>query len=161
MKKLNLLCTVLLLVIALCSSLLVVSCTEDSVAIEEDNLSEFKQQLVLAKGFDKEDLEVADIISEADATQLLKFIENARIAHYLREQNLLNKVYYSMEEGDHFSDLELGEFLSQDQLSNLKTYTYRGDLKRNYSCKYFFHDADCNWYRCCYFEFPVCWFVCK
>lgn len=160
MKKMNLLFAISLVLMGLISSLLIVSCTDEPVNIEEESLSEFERQLVLPKGLDLDGEELTSYLDNADEDLLNKLEANAKLAHYLIQNDLFIKVYKEMNVGQHFSDFNIAEKLSQEQLIELEHFSFSNHLKGSlYSCMYAFYHRRCIYYRCCYFEFPVCWIV--
>jgi len=161
MKKLNLILAVPLLAIGLFSALLVVSCSEESVVIEEEKISEFDQQFVLPKGLNLEGEELATYLHNADENLLHKLKANAKLFHYLIKEDLYDNVFKQMNDGVHLSDLDMLEILNNDQLNEFETYSFPAHLKVVYSCNYFARWGPCRYYNCCYYEYGYCYTVAK
>lgn len=158
MKKFSLLFTAALLCIGLFSALMMVSCAEEIPVLEEQNLEEFERQFVLPKGLDLEDEALFTFLQEADEDLLSKLEQNANLIHFLAQENLFYKVFKTMNDGDHFADLDLTNHLSKEQMLQFDNFMFSGQLKGStYSCRYIAKWGPCRYYRCCYYEYPVCW----
>ena len=105
---------------------LMVSCSQDKAieSIEDSTNSAVAKELILPLGYAQKDQEEIQAYMESlDEEAFGALMEHTRIAYFLEEIGIREKVEKTMEEGDLYSGLDLTTILTDAQLKSMKMFT--------------------------------------
>lgn len=115
----------LLIIISLFSLMILTSSCSETETINQE-FTEIDQEIkgyLLPYGFDKKGEEfAAEILSNADDSELDLYAENYRVAMFLVSENLITDIISKLNYGENISELNLNKHLTNTQFQNLSTF---------------------------------------
>lgn len=122
--------------------------TEDLIASSTDDDMAKADAYILPKGFEnKSSDEVISYVNDLSESELEKLAENYRIKTFLGTENLYKTIYNQLKAGELFTDINLSEKLTPEELQRLNNFSLN-DVVSSRHCpefdypQYKCHDPD-------------------
>jgi len=118
------------LLAVLAVSVFLSSCEQSEIVSSNINQYSTQQEMnsgdtkyVLPKGIEENEENLLTYLDNINEETSLKLVENFRIASFLAEENIFDVVWEDMSYGEHLSDINLVNCLTESQLTALRHYS--------------------------------------